>query len=620
MKKCIFLTLSLILPVALLSLTVCNSAFAKPSQPDFPNANLLVTAKTVNSNAIIVDARTSGYSTSHIPRAINLKYEDYFIPGTGLKDLDTLENQLSAAGFGNRHKKIIIYDDTTASWGAAGRIFWMLEYLGFDNVHILDGGWDKWVADKRRTKAGDYALRPKKKKVSAVVNDSIRATSTHIKERLKSLDETNSYDDFAIVDARTEEEYIGWQFYGEARGGHIPDAVNIPYEWFFNADKTVLNYTALKNMFEDHGITTDKEVTSYCTAGIRSGYVYFLLRLMGYSRISNYDGSMFEWSADTSLPMTKLPKYQLIVNASWVNDLISGKNPQTYPGKGYVILELVSNNTEDPITRYNEGHIPGAFHLNIRSWNKDYPVVQCTVDNGKLLYGSELQAKIEDMGITKDTTVVLYEYWDATWAARIAWALLYAGVEDVRILNGAWNAWVKSGYDIETTPNTAQHVDFGADVPVHPEYRCETSDIYAMMSDPTCVIADARAWAEYVGLITGYPDDPCWPQTWKGRVPGAVWVHDWDWYFHWDNYNAWLNDEGNNELRSYTEVEQMFQEAGFTPDKTRIASYCGGGYRASLPFIYAYMMGYTNMCNYDGSMYEWFFDPSNPIETDYSTD
>jgi 3-mercaptopyruvate sulfurtransferase SseA len=573
MRKRSLLLLALIVSLTLSLLAGYDSSFAGlvASQPDFPNANLLVSSASVQKNlrkTVIIDARTSGYETSHIPGAINLNYNDYLIPGTGLKDLATLQNQLGAAGL-KRNSRIVIYDDTTASFGAAGRVFWMLEYLGCNDVHILDGGWDKWVEDKKPTKSGIQTLHPKN--FVASVSDSLRATSSHILERLTSLDATNSNDDFAVVDARTNEEYIGWQFYGETRGGHIPKAVNIPYEWFFNDDKTVLKYQDLKKIFDDRGVTADKEVTSYCTVGIRSGYVYFLLRLMGYPRISNYDASIVEWSADSSLPMTKLPKYQMIVNAAWVNDLISGKNPETYPGNGHVILELRSCNDCDPISRYNEGHIPGAIHLNIRSLNKDYPVIQCTIDNGKLLYGAQLQSKIEDLGIKKDTTVVLYEYWDATWAARIAWVLLYAGVEDVRIMNGAWSAWVTGGYPIETTANTGQHVDFGAVVPVHPEYRCETSDVQAMMSDPSSVLGDTRAWDEYIGLITGYPDDECYP--FKGRIPSAVWVHDWDWYFHWKDYNAWTEDEGNDSLRDYTEVAKMFKEAGITPDKKKIAFY-----------------------------------------------
>jgi thiosulfate/3-mercaptopyruvate sulfurtransferase len=96
-----------------------------------------------------------------------------------------------------------------------------------------------------------------------------------------------------VIDSRTDEEFLGWQLYGEARGGHITNAVQLPYAWFYNTDKTTLSYQDLKSLFESRGITPDKEVTAYCTAGIRSGYVYFL-RLMGYTRCSNYDASIWD--------------------------------------------------------------------------------------------------------------------------------------------------------------------------------------------------------------------------------------------------------------------------------------------------------------------------------------
>jgi len=220
MKKRCVLVFSLALSVILLLLTVSGSCFAGlvASQPDFPNAKLLVSAASLQKNlgnVVIIDARTTGYETSHIPKAINLKFGDYLTPGTGLKDLASLQNQLGAAGL-KRNSRIVIYDDTTASFGAAGRIFWMLEYLGCNDVHILDGGWDKWVADKRPTKT--VIQTRSSQTYVASVNDGLRATSNHILERLMALDDTNSNDDFAVVDARTNEEYIGWQFYEEARG------------------------------------------------------------------------------------------------------------------------------------------------------------------------------------------------------------------------------------------------------------------------------------------------------------------------------------------------------------------------------------------------------------------
>ncbi len=284
MRKRSSLLLTFILSVTLSLLGGYESSFAKlaASQPDFPNAKLLVSAASVQKNLhgiVLIDARTSGYETSHIPGAINLNYNDYLTPGNGLKDLATLQSKLTAAGL-KSNSTIVIYDNTTASFGAAGRVFWMLEYLGCKDVHILDGGWDKWVADKRKTKSGIQTLRSKKAFVASV-NASLLATSSHIMDRLTSLDATNSTDDFAVVDARTNEEYIGWQFYGEARGGHIPKAVNIPYEWFFNDDKTVLDYQDLRKLFEDRGVTADKEVTSYCTVGYTQRLCLFSLAADG---------------------------------------------------------------------------------------------------------------------------------------------------------------------------------------------------------------------------------------------------------------------------------------------------------------------------------------------------
>ena len=255
-----------------------NVSFAKlaASQPDFPNAKLLVSAASVQETAgtknfVIIDARTAGYDVSHIPGAINIKFGDYFTAGSGLLPVTELNSKLSAAGL-KRNMTFVIYDNTTDSFGAAGRIFWMLEYLGCNKVYILDGGWDKWIADERPTETAINTLPAAKFK--AAIKKSKRMTKEIIQKKLGTKN-------FAVVDSRTDEEYNGWQLYGEARGGHITGAIQIPYAWFFNSDKTVLNYTDLKTMFESRGITRKMQVTAYCTVGIRSGFVYFLYRSDG---------------------------------------------------------------------------------------------------------------------------------------------------------------------------------------------------------------------------------------------------------------------------------------------------------------------------------------------------
>jgi 3-mercaptopyruvate sulfurtransferase SseA len=582
----------------------------EPASTEYPNANLLISGVSLENSLganglVVIDARAKTlYDAGHIPGAINLIHGTFWTGGKGLKSVTELQNLLGAAGL-TRDKTYVVYDNTTASWGAAGRIFWMLEYLGCTKVHILNGGWDKWVADGKPTETVTKTLPATA--FTSVVNESIRSTKESILSRMASTD-------FAIVDARTDEEYIGWQLYGETRGGHIPGAVNIKYEWLYNTDKTVLSYTDLKALFESRGITSTKEVTAHCTAGIRSGFVYFALRLLGYPRASNYDASILEWAAAdaTAYPMGKMANYQLFVNATWVQDLISGKNPQTYPGHGYVIIEASSAKGADDTTSYLTGHIPGAIYFNIyrqeRGWNNTPKYPYQIWSDGNLLPDSDLLSCYGGLGVTNQTTVVIYgKGLAATQPFRLAWGLLYAGVQDVRILNGGWEGWIANGGALEKTANTPVAASFGATVVAHPEYVVSTSQMKTMQSDSNSVLADIRAWTEFIGQTNPYTHQGF---TAKGRIPGAVWVHEPSWYF-----------DSDYTLRSYTEIKSMWQSVGVTSSKN-IAFYCGTGWRSSLSFIVGFMMGFPNVANYDSGFYGWSYDyndPANPMDTGIPT-
>lgn len=579
----------------------------QPSSPEFPNAGLLVSADSLQKSLgkkglVVIDARMSGYENGHIPGAINMKYDGYFTPGVGLLPVATLESKLGQAGL-TRDATYVIYDDTTASFGAAGRVFWMLEYLGCTDVHILDGGWDKWSADNRPTETKVNVLPPAS--FVARIQDTLRTTKEHIRNNLRSSN-------FAIVDARADEEYIGWQRYNEPRGGHIPGAVQIPYEWYFKEDKTVQSYAVLKTMFESRGVTQDKEVTAYCTVGIRSGFTYFVLRLLGYSRASNYDASIVEWAADPSLPMAKMPNYQALVYPRWVRDLIEGKNPPTYPRKGYVILyttwtaRYYENRTDYVGTNYETGHIPGAIFLDTygieNGPNSEYGDGYKHPSEGNAKPIPQLQQLFASLGISKDTTVVVYADDEVAMmtAGRVAWALLLSGVDDVRILNGGFAAWVKDGGPVETTPRVPSPVVFGND-PGNPQYLATMEDVRRVVNgiDVNTVIADDRAWEEYIGDSNSY-----YHYFFAlGRIPGARWIGDW----------VELTRPDFQSLRTYTEVEQRWRTAGFTPLK-KMYFYCGTGWRSGLYTFYAYLLGWP-AANYDGSWFEWSYYPNNPIET-----
>lgn len=571
-----------------------------------PFIALLISGAELEANLgkaglVVIDARSAGYEAGHIPGAISLKWSDYVDASKNLKPVADLEAQLGAAGLSS-DMVFVIYDDTTASWGAVGRVFWMLEYLGCGKVHVLNGGWDKWSADGRASETESNTLRAAR--FAADVQDDALMTKDRLADRLGD-------EDFVVIDSRTDEEFNGWTLYGEARGGHIPGAVQLPYAGFFKEDKTILDYDDLKELFESYGITSDKEVTAYDTYGTRSGCIYFVLRTLGYPRVSNYDGSIAEWSADSSLPMEKMKNYQGLVYPEWVDELIKGENPPTYSGNGYVILytsyepRYSENRTDYVGTVYETGHIPGAIFVDVYSFengpNSEYGEGYEYPEEANVKPIPELQEFLGNLGISKDMTVVVYANDDITMmtAGRTAWALLLAGV-DVRLLNGNYAGWVDYGGDIETTPNALAPVDFGDD-PGNPQYLGTTDDVLAVANgiNTNAVIADDRSWEEFIG------DSNSYYQYFNelGRIKTARWIGDW-----WE-----LAREDFQSLKTYTEVEKDWIDAGFTRDK-QMYFYCGTGWRSGLYTFYAYLMGWT-AANYDGGWFEWSYYDENPRET-----
>lgn len=571
----------------------------------YPNAGLLVD-KTALSGAVIIDARSAAlYNAGHIPGAINIQHSDYWTAGSGLKATATLETQLGAAGIAPT-SKIVIYDDTTASWGAAGRLFWMLEYLGAADVHILNGGWDKWAADVANTPETTVNTLPATT-FTASVQTAKKLTGVEIKAKLANAN-------FAVIDARTDEEFNGWQLYGEARGGHITGAFNIPYATFFNADKTTLSYQSLKQMFESRGITTDKEVTAYCTAGIRSGHVYFLLRLMGYANASNYDASMFEWSAAdaATYPEEKAANFKDLVYPKWVNDLIAYHAPGSvtaappeYKDAGgvtydrathkYLILETQWGITADQTTGYLAGHIPGAIHSDTDPWESG-----ATDPLYSLLPDANLITRAGELGITPDTTVVVYSN-DLVFAARLWWLLKYLGVTDVRMLNGGYAAWTGAGYAGETTTNNPVATTYTGTV--NAAVIATTANVLSTYyTSASTKMMDVRSDKEYLGTTSGYSYLDI-----MGRIPGALWAYD-------GSSLAYADADGT--LRDYTQVRSMWSTLGITStgnstllDKDAVF-YCGGGYRSGLAYFYAHLMGYTNIRNYADGWAGWSTFPS----------
>jgi molybdopterin synthase sulfurtransferase len=205
-------------------------------------------------------------------------------------------------------------------------------------------------------------------------------------------------------------------------------------------------------------------------------------------------------------------------------------------------------------------------------------------------------------GVRYDTTVVLYGR-DTTAAARAAVLLMYAGVDDVRLLDGGLAAWQAAGYASETTVRCPGPVtDFGTSLPGHPEYLISTAQARALVAEPGAALVSIRSWAEYTGATSGYG----YIQP-AGRIAGDVWGHAGSAPLRMDHYR-----NVDNTMRNYDDLAARWRAWGITADK-RVAFYCGTGWRASEAFFYAYLMGWASIAVYDGGWGAWVQDPTNAI-------
>lgn len=426
----------------------------------------------------------------------------------------------------------------------------------------------------------------------------MRETATEISadEMLDYLEEP----DRAVMDIRPSAAYNGWALQGEPRGGHLPGAKSVPLQW--------TRYMDWVEVLEEKNLTPDRPTAVYGYTPGESAEMAQQLERLGFGEVAVFNGFSERWSGNPDRPLERLPKYRNLIYPGWLRRLLEGENPPEYDHSRFVVC----HSHYDHIKDYNKGHIPGAIPLDTNSlestetWNRRSP--------------AELRKTLRDLGIRRDTTVVVYgrfsspSYGEEKFpgksaghlgALRCAAIMLYAGVEDVRILNGGITSWETEGYDLSTEPSAPEPAeDFGAEIPSHPEYMIDLPEARNLLASDDGELVSIRSWKEFIGEQSGYHYIDR-----KGRIPGAVFGNCGSDAYHMENYRNF-----DHTMREYPEIRRNWKEGGITPDK-KIAFYCGTGWRGSEAFIYAWLMGWPDVAVYDGGWFEWCADPSNPIES-----
>lgn len=303
-----------------------------------------------------------------------------------------------------------------------------------------------------------------------------------------------------VLDLRPLAAYNGWRLGRDTRGGHIPGAFAFPNDW-----RSLVDDGDLSKLLAVKGVDRQKDVVVYGVDAEQAGIFASELQQLG-NRVVVYD-RWDEWVDNPGLPLERLPNYDKLVYPEWLRQLLDGGRPDTFIGERFVVFHVNFGVPEE----YEDGHIPGALYLDTNwleaseDWNRRSP--------------EELEAVLASLGISPETTVVLYgrdtvgnpnEKWPGRRAGQIAATraaavLRYAGVDDVRLLDGGYDHWVRSGYPLESErrlPVPIEH--FGREIPHRPELIIDIDDAKEILANQQgAALVSVRTWKEHIGQVSG---------------------------------------------------------------------------------------------------------------------
>ena len=250
-----------------------------------------------------VDENPALYSEAHIPGAIGFDWK---------KDLqDPVERDFlgpkafgelfGSRGISNDHQ-VVLYGDRN-NWFAA-YTYWYLKYYVHDNVKLMNGPREKWIAEGRPTSTDvpGYSAQ------TFNTTDGDKAIRAYRDEVRSALDAGTK-----LVDVRSPAEFsgelispAGYEQEGAQRGGHIPGAANVPWAQAVTEDGSFKSADDLRELYSSKGVLNGNDLIASCRIGERSAHTWFVLHeLLGEGDVKNYDWSWTEWGNLVGVPIEK---------------------------------------------------------------------------------------------------------------------------------------------------------------------------------------------------------------------------------------------------------------------------------------------------------------------------
>lgn len=243
------------------------------------------------------------YETGHIRGAVKIDWHtdlndpvtrDY-VQGEAFSEL------MSRVGI-SRDSTVVIYGDKSNWW--ASYALWVFKLFGHEDVRLLDGGRDSWIAEGRELTRDETTVIPSEYPVVVRDDSKIRAFRDDVLKHFGN----------PLIDVRSAVEYSGERTHmpdypdeGALRGGHIPSAKSVPWARAAGENGVFKSRAELEAIYLDEvGLKPSDDVIAYCRIGERSSHTWFVLNyLLGLPGVRNYDGSWTEWGSLVGVPIVK---------------------------------------------------------------------------------------------------------------------------------------------------------------------------------------------------------------------------------------------------------------------------------------------------------------------------